>query len=175
MEWFLKRLSLLQQMIFMVGVVIFGLLASIAISVWIIEKVKVTGPIYSEIAQGKDLVADILPPPEYIIESYLVVQQALNETDTKKRSDLFERLQKLKGDYEERHKYWNKALHDDEVRQIILEASYKPAESFYQTAKDQYFPAINRGDIKAAGEILKGPLAGEAQELQKVVGLFRLT
>jgi methyl-accepting chemotaxis protein len=169
MEWFLRRLSLLQQMSFMVGVVIFGLFTCITIAVGIIGKVKVTGPFYHEIAQGKDLVADILPPPEYIIESYLVVQQALNEPDAKRRSNLYERLQKLQGEYEERHIYWDKELRDDDERQIILESSYKPAESFYQTAKDHYFPAIDHGDMKKARELLNGPLAEQYEIHRKEI------
>ncbi|BBJ23259.1 hypothetical protein [Candidatus Nitrotoga sp. AM1P] len=42
-----------------------------------LNELKVNGPIYHRIVQGKDLVADILPPPEYIIESYLVSLQLL--------------------------------------------------------------------------------------------------
>ena len=38
-----------------------------------IGKVKVGGPLYDEIALGKDLVADFRPPPEYIINSFLEV------------------------------------------------------------------------------------------------------
>ena len=34
-----------------------------------------------EIVQGKDLIADVQPPPEYIIESYLLVLQMVDETD----------------------------------------------------------------------------------------------
>jgi methyl-accepting chemotaxis protein len=36
-------------------------------------KVKVGGPLYERIVLDKDLVADILPPPNYIIESWLTV------------------------------------------------------------------------------------------------------
>lgn len=36
-----------------------------------LQVAKVHGPYYQQIVQGKDLIADILPPPEYIIESYL--------------------------------------------------------------------------------------------------------
>ena len=35
-----------------------------------LNDLKVNGPLYQRIVQGKDLVADILPPPEYILESY---------------------------------------------------------------------------------------------------------
>ncbi|MDP3685101.1 MAG: methyl-accepting chemotaxis protein, partial [Ignavibacteria bacterium] len=40
-----------------------------------INKIKVNGPLYKNIVQGKDLIADILPPPEYILESYLILHQ----------------------------------------------------------------------------------------------------
>ena len=40
-----------------------------------LEEPKVNGPVYQRIVQGKDLSADVLPPPEYIIESYLVTLQ----------------------------------------------------------------------------------------------------
>ena len=33
---------------------------------------KINGAQYNRIIQGKDLIADILPPPEYIIEANLV-------------------------------------------------------------------------------------------------------
>ena len=36
-----------------------------------IDQVRVQGKIYEQIVSGKDLIADVLPPPEYIIEAYL--------------------------------------------------------------------------------------------------------
>lgn len=45
----------------------------------VIDKVKVNGPIYNDIVQTKDLIADILPPPEYIIESYLTLFELAGE------------------------------------------------------------------------------------------------
>ncbi|MEY4194413.1 MAG: hypothetical protein RLZZ226_781, partial [Pseudomonadota bacterium] len=33
----------------------------------IIDKIKVNGPIYRQVIDGKDIIADILPPPEYIL------------------------------------------------------------------------------------------------------------
>jgi methyl-accepting chemotaxis protein len=59
---------------FSFGIIV--LLVSIMVST---ERIKVNGPVYQEIERGKDLIADILPPPEYIIEAYLVALQALEE------------------------------------------------------------------------------------------------
>jgi methyl-accepting chemotaxis protein len=35
----------------------------------------VNGPVYQEIVYGKDLIADILPPPLYIVESYMLANE----------------------------------------------------------------------------------------------------
>ena len=71
----LKNLKVRSQLILLgstaiVGLILFGLMSFYAMS-----KIKVNGPIYKNIVQGKDLIADILPPPEYIIESYLTTLQ----------------------------------------------------------------------------------------------------
>jgi hypothetical protein len=37
------------------------------------------GPVYAQISPGKGLVADILPPPEYVLESCLEASLALQD------------------------------------------------------------------------------------------------
>jgi len=50
------------------GIITFGLIIFSAISFSTLTRLKVNGEIYARIVKGKDLIADILPPPEYIIE-----------------------------------------------------------------------------------------------------------
>ena len=45
------------------------------VSYFVQQTVSINGPLYNEIVNNKDLVVDILPPPEYILEAYLVVKQ----------------------------------------------------------------------------------------------------
>jgi len=45
-----------------------------------VETTKVTGAHYQSIVTSKDLIADILPPPEYIVETYLVVYQLVESS-----------------------------------------------------------------------------------------------
>ena len=58
------KYKLSTKLIFLViaSIVIFLLFASISYST--LNRLRVNGPIYYQIVQGKDLVADILPPPE---------------------------------------------------------------------------------------------------------------
>jgi methyl-accepting chemotaxis protein len=55
-----------------------------------VQEVQVNGPLYQRIVEGKDIVADILPPPEYIIESYLVVLQMVQEPESDRRNELIQ-------------------------------------------------------------------------------------
>ena len=60
----------------------FAIFSSFAFN--LLEVTKINGEIYSKIILSKDLIADILPPPEYIIESYLTSEQIVNETNPTK-------------------------------------------------------------------------------------------
>lgn len=164
MRYIFSRFTLGQQMAGMALVFFAGIAICMAISVGVLAKVKVTGPVYGEIIEGKDLIADILPPPEYIIESYLVVLQAAREELPAKRRELLNRFQQLEKEYTVRHEYWQKELPNDPARDILLRESFAPARAFYKTAQGKFFPALERGDLAVASQILDGPLRQQYQE-----------
>ncbi|WP_162605077.1 methyl-accepting chemotaxis protein [Geomonas oryzae] len=164
----ISRFSILQLIVTMAAVSIAGLILVSITAHSIINRVKVNGPVYAQIVQGKDLVADILPPPEYIIESYLVVLQASRETDPAKLQKLQESFKELKGEYEERHAFWGKELAAGEEKTLLVESSYRPAEQFYRTATDEFFPAVASGDASKAGEVLNR-LTGLYEEHRSII------
>ncbi len=72
---------------------------------------------------GKDVVADILPPPEYIVESYLTALQIVDALESGRTAEVtsrIERLEKLRAEYDSRHEYWEKNLTETELRQLLL-------------------------------------------------------
>ena len=73
------------------AVVIFVIYAGM--SFYSLNTVKINGDMYKRIVQGKDLIADILPPPEYIIESYLTALQMLGTTDAASLNRLTEKTE----------------------------------------------------------------------------------
>ncbi|MDO9309059.1 MAG: hypothetical protein Q7V04_08335 [Deltaproteobacteria bacterium] len=133
------------------------------------ERIKVNGPVYLDIIRGKDLIADILPPPEYIIESYLVLLQAMGEKDPSKVAPFQERLKKLRGEYDDRHAYWTKELPQGRIRTLMLEQAYKPAVEFYDTAEKEYFPALISGKREPAEKLLFGTLSPAYEAHRKVI------
>ncbi|NVM80195.1 methyl-accepting chemotaxis protein [Duganella sp. SG902] len=130
---------------FGLGFILYG-----AWSVKVLRDVRVNGPIYERIAESKDLVADVLPPPEYIIESYLVVHQLLASERPDERRQLTSRLRSLRQDFETRHQYWQGRKLEPELRQALLEQSATAARAFYDIAERDLLPAIERQDQPAA-------------------------
>jgi hypothetical protein len=139
--------------------VVFGL-----VSWTTINKVKINGDVYNRIAQEKDLIADILPPPEYLIETYLVLHQMAEETDDVKLRELVQKSKKLRTEYEARHKYWTDNLPDGPVKNELIAASYKPAVEFFKIQDEQVIPAILKKDRESARGIIRTALKDRYEE-----------
>jgi methyl-accepting chemotaxis protein len=129
----------------------FTLVAWMAFST--LNLVKVNGPIYNNVVQQKDLVADILPPPEYLLESYFVVLQ-LAHANPKDVPALVAKSRQLKDDYEVRHNYWASNLPEGKIKELILVDSYKPGQEFLALRDQRFIPAIERGDKAAVDAVL---------------------
>jgi methyl-accepting chemotaxis protein len=119
---------------------------------------KVNGDMYKKIVQGKDLIADILPPPEYIVESYLTTLQMLGNNDVKELDTLIKKNDALYKDYMDRHKFWIGDLEEGKMKTELIEASYSPAVAFYDLIKQKFIPAIKSGDKETARELAYGAI-----------------
>ncbi|MBT9289248.1 methyl-accepting chemotaxis protein [Prosthecodimorpha staleyi] len=148
------------------------LIGSLVVGHHAIETVRVGGPAYDRIINDKDLVADVLPPPLYIIEAYLDVNVVLNNPGELARiqSD----LAKLRRDYDERHAYWTRKDVDSEVKAALLIGAHKPAETFWSLVLDRFMPALARGDTAAARAVFPAITAAYADHRQKVEALVTL-
>jgi methyl-accepting chemotaxis protein len=129
-----------------------------------LEKVRIKGDLYNEIILSKDLIADILPPPEYIIEARLVVYQLLDNPKEDEKKQLIEKLASLKKDYYDRQKYWNENLVDKKQRTLILEKSKLPSDAFFAVIEKEFLSALSTGDMALAGKISSGILKEKYDE-----------
>jgi len=164
-----SRMDIKNQLTLIVLIFVVGLCASMLAAGTILEKVKVNGPIYLDIVQGKDLVADILPPPEYIIESYLVILQSLHENDPAQRSRYQAVFGKLKEDYVARHDFWKKEMNVGKIKELLLVDSYRPSMQFYEIAEKEFFPALLKGDLQTASGLAEGTLKTAYGAHRKVI------
>ena len=119
-----------------------------------LSEIRVNGPIYDSIMQGQDLVADILPPPEYLLESYLVTLQMEAASDAARLPQLAARLRQLQGEYQQRYQYWQSARLQGELADKFINQSHALALAFYGQAFDALLPALQRGDRAGAARAL---------------------
>lgn len=112
-----------------------------------LQKLRVGGDLYGKIVLGKDLIADVLPPPEYVIEPYLELNMALNlEGDVAEHRA---RVDALKKDYDARHKYWLEQDIDPEIKTLLTVGAHEPAQKLF-AASDEIFDRLARKDIDGA-------------------------
>jgi methyl-accepting chemotaxis protein len=124
-----------------------------------LNQVEVNGPIYKEIVQGKDLVADILPPPEYILETHLALHQMRDDiNDPAKITQDESYVNTLKQQYYDRHEYWMTNLPSGPVKEALTVTSYTPANEYYNTIQNEFLPAIKSNDLTTVDNLLEGKL-----------------
>jgi methyl-accepting chemotaxis protein len=141
--------------IFIAGYTIFGLVSFSTLNI-----LRVNGDLYNHIITSKDLIADVLPPPGYIIESYLDVLQMVDETDPVQINNFIAELKRLQADYNERHEFWvsESLLEQGALRDAMLKGAYDPAIQFYDIVNGQFIPALQNGNREYARELVRGDL-----------------
>lgn len=129
-------------------VVAAGFAAVVLTSVIALNQLKVGGPLFDRIVLGKDLIADILPPPEYLIESYLEATLVLNDPtslDSHKK-----RLAQLHKDYDDRLAYWLGQEFDPTIKRKITVESATGVARFWNLTEGKFLPGLATGDMEAA-------------------------
>jgi len=138
------------------AIVAFGILAAAAFAAIVatssisLSRLQVGGPLYDKIKLGNDLVADILPPPEYVIEAYLEATLALH--DPASVAAHRERLVQLKKDYDDRREYWSKSDLTPAIKAMLVEKSDAEVQKFWSGVERDLLPALARGDASAAAK-----------------------
>ena len=141
----------ISRAIFVFGLIIaLGLGAVIATSVYGLSQLKVGGPLYDRINLGNDLIADILPPPEYVIEAYLEATLVLH--DPTQLAAHRDRIVQLKKEYDERRDFWIKSDLDPVLKTKLVEKSDGEVRRFWAAIQDGLLPALAKADSAAAAK-----------------------
>ena len=124
------------------------MLVTAAVSFVTLQTLRVNGPVYGEVVRGKDLIADILPPPAYVIEAYL--ETSLLRTAGKDEHEArIARLGVLHDEFRARQTYWAESPLKAQLKTAILEEVGETGERFWTAVEQTYLPAIEGGDAEA--------------------------
>ncbi|MEY9418801.1 methyl-accepting chemotaxis protein [Bradyrhizobium japonicum] len=164
------RLSLSSAVIAFGIVLAIGFTAVVSTSLYALRELKVGGPLYSDIKLGNDLIADILPPPEYVIEAYLEATLAMREPD--QLSAHGERLVQLRKDYDERKAFWTTSSLSTDLKTALVSKSDAEVQKFWKLLSDQLLPALKAKDVPGAERAyaqLKGAYTAHRAVIDSIV------
>ena len=142
------RTSLSKGMAALSVLIVLSVAAIAGLSRYTLGAVGIGGQKYERVAAAKDLIGDILPPPEYIIEAYLEVN--LLQSRVGKPQDHKERLAALEKDFITRRDYWkaDPNLPAPLTAELTRDAGGH-AEEFWSELRTTYLPAHEKGDATA--------------------------
>ena len=132
------------------GAALAGGLMVLAAASWLaIETVRVGGPLYERIVAGKDLTADILPPPLYVVEGYLDAKLAYAAGPSADLRHAAQSLARHRAEYDARLSYWRAIDFDPAVKSVLMGQSNDQAQIVWSSA-DAMVKAMASGDMATA-------------------------
>jgi len=115
-----------------------------------INEIRMGGPIDRRSQQASDLLADIVPPTEFVVEPYLeAAKLAKNSLIV---DDVNQRVTRLKAAYDARYKHWINSDIDPEAKRAIINGTHPVAARFWQELQERMIPAARMGDEATLNE-----------------------
>ena len=141
-----KPLGLKTSFSLMLGVLVVGFIVFGVVSLTLMERLKVKGPLYDNVVRGKDLIADILPPPAYILEANLTVYELAANLDSGEQPQLVNRLQQLEKDFQNRADFWRKQPLPKDMSSLLLHDAFDTGSQFFRLANSDFKAALDSQD-----------------------------
>ena len=159
---------MLKTLLVTVGVGLLGWLSAQSI-----RSLGVDGPTYERIEMGRDLVADLLPPPLFVIEAYATAWEMNHETDSLRLRTLLNRATQERINFETAQALWKSRESSAALRLASLAAAERSAEEFFD-ARDRLFisaaMAGRRAEADAALiETLRPRFEAHHRDIEKLV------
>jgi len=142
------NISISRSLVLLAITVFLSLMAVFGLQKYIYEKQKVTGPTYTVIVDSKDLLADILPPPLYVVESYMLANEAVVHPTIAENNAA--RIVELQAEYNVRKQYWLKSNYEKRLVDHLGSGILAAGEKYWTVMGDKFLPAIRAEDTLAA-------------------------
>jgi methyl-accepting chemotaxis protein len=131
------------------------LLVSIAVASVVVYQVRSGGPITMREALQSDLVADILPPPAFVVEPYK--NAALIMLDPGTASPHVADIKAERAEFEARKTYWQSADLPEAMR-LPLDGTLSSADRFWKVMDSRFLPALASNDRAAMADAFNNGL-----------------
>jgi methyl-accepting chemotaxis protein len=150
----LSRMTLKSQLGLMLAVLGGGIVTTSYLDNLGDRELAIQGAHYQQIVNHKDLIADVLPPPEYLIESWLTVLEMVSLNHQSLQA-LVDKGNTLKKSFEDRHHYWQTQLPESALKNTVVGTLFESGNAFFNVRDNEVIPAIRSGDQKQIAQALE--------------------
>ena len=154
-----KTVFTIQRLMIVFGIIIIGLLTFLGLQTYnSISDIRIGSANYTRVIMGKDLIADILPPPLYPAEAFAYMH--LLEDEPELLSRLNARIDRIEADYKKRMAFWREniatlnIMSPEAWTEFSTEIDRRNNE-FWSDFRTQIIPAFQRHDLAAIDTISK--------------------
>jgi two-component system, cell cycle sensor histidine kinase and response regulator CckA len=124
-----SKVNVSKQVRLLIGLSLIGFLVMLGMSLRLVEKVKVTGEAFQEMTEGKDLLADVLPPPGYLLELHHIALSIAMQGDGPKTMERLDQATTIIQTFEDRHQHWQQKPLTQELH-LLENLSYTSGKAF---------------------------------------------
>ena len=125
-------------------IITLAILAAFTVAGFGVNRIRFGGALHHRNQQISDFVADILPPPEYVLEPYLAATQLA--TGRGAPAEQIGRLHALEQAYRERAAYWAGSDVDPALKREMSGEATVSAEAFWRELDRGLIPAAQHGN-----------------------------
>jgi twitching motility protein PilJ len=126
-----------------------------ALSFWVINQVRVNGPVYNTLKGYQDLVSEASPPQLYPVDAFAYYNQAYvasTNFNNEKRDRALANASKFELAFKNRSAYWQKNLKNQKLQES-LDDSIRAGENFFRVANVRYVPSLPLGTVAASAPL----------------------
>jgi methyl-accepting chemotaxis protein len=131
-------------------------LLAVVITGFVISVIRFGGPMFRENSLQDALLADILPPPAYSVEPYLLITQiAANPASAAPHR---ERLEVTRDEFRQRQAFWAETQLPPQIQSQMTE-TVAAADAFWAVVDGKFMPALQAGNGARMRALQVGELA----------------
>ena len=150
------------------------LMAMIALASAVVYAIRADGPMTQSSALQAEILADVLPPPAFVVEPYLNASLIVHDPD--RAGPYLSELKDERAEFEARKAYWKTAPVPQQLRQPLND-TIAAADKFWQVMDSKFLPAVTSGNREAMNEAFTMDIAPiyrvQREQVRSIVALSR--
>jgi methyl-accepting chemotaxis protein len=168
-----NNLSIARKLALLALVGLIGLVGFALTAITTLDRTRIGSEDYRLIMENNELLADVLPPPAYLVELHLVVHEAVFELQRGEMAAaeaLFERGSELADQFEARLERWSMSERmPAETLELILSTSADPGLRYIEIFETEFASAVSAGDAAGAKALVYGSMSSAYDEHRAAV------